>query len=174
LDAALHASANKSEIIVKGFNMMKIGFFSFTCCEGCTVMFIELLNKKFSEYIGKVDIQNIRVLRSNETIGSLDVAFVEGAISTQSEVKKLKEIREKSKMVVALGSGAANGYPSNQRNSFDEARKKEIAPLVKKLHQLDEISPISKFVKVDDEINGCPVSEDELAVKMEGYLKKFT
>ncbi len=154
--------------------MMKIGFFSFTCCEGCTVMFIELLNKKFFEYASKVDIQNIRVLRSNETIGSLDIAFVEGAISTQSEVKKLKEIREKSQMVVALGSGAANGYPSNQRNSFDETRKKEIAPLVKKLHQLDEISPISKFVKVDDQINGCPVSEDELAVKMEGYLKKFS
>lgn len=152
---------------------LKLGFFSFTCCEGCVVTFLELLNRKFSEYEKKLDIVNCRVLRTNEEIGSLDVAFVEGAISTSSEERKLKEIRGKSKFIVALGCGAVNGYPSNQRNSFSEEKKQEISLLIKSLHQLKEISPLKKFIKVDDEIVGCPVSETDIEKKITYYLKKF-
>ena len=151
--------------------MLKVGFFSFTCCEGCIITFIEILNKKFDEYAKKMKIENFRQLKTNEKIKNLDIAFIEGAISTESEVKKLKEIRQKSKKLVALGSGAINGYPSNQRNKFDAKKKKEIQKLIEKFHQNKEISPINKFVKVDDEINGCPVEEKLLMEKIEGWLK---
>lgn len=152
---------------------LRVGFFSFTCCEGCVVMFIELLNKKFSEYEKKLEIVNCRVLKTNEKIEKLDVAFVEGAISTPSEERKLKEIRAKSKYLVALGSGAVNGYPSNQRNSFSEEKKQEISLLIKKLNQLKEISPLKKFVRVNDKIEGCPVSEKDIEKMIDCYLNKF-
>lgn len=151
--------------------MKKVGFFSFTCCEGCTVVFLEILNKKFDEYMKKMKIINFRALKTNEKIKNLDLAFVEGAISTQSEIKKLKGVRENTKKLVALGSGACNGYPSNQRNKFDKKKQKEIQTLIKKLHQNKTIEPINKFVKVDDEINGCPVEEEDLIKKIEVYLK---
>ena len=150
---------------------LKVGFFSFTCCEGCTVVFLEILNQKFDEYMKKMKIENFRQLKTNEEIKSLDLAFVEGAISTESEVKKLKEIRKKSKKLIALGSGACNGYPSNQRNKFDKKKQKQIQTLIKKLHQNKTIEPLNKFVKVDDNIEGCPVSEQDLINKIEGYLK---
>jgi len=41
-----------------------------------------------------------------------------------SEVKKLKEIRSKTKKLIAYGSGATTGYPSDQRNNFDEKNYK--------------------------------------------------
>ena len=151
--------------------MKKIGIFSFTCCEGCIVTFIELLNRKFDEYSKKMKIENFRQLKTNEKIKNLDIAFIEGAISTESEVKKLKEIRQKSKKLVALGSGACNGYPSNQRNKFDAKKKKQIQKLIEKFHQNKTIEPLNKFVKVDDEINGCPVDEKLLEERIEGYLK---
>ncbi len=150
---------------------IKIGFFSFTCCEGCTVVFLEILNKKFDEYMKKMQIENFRQLKTAEKIKKLDIAFIEGAISTQSEIKKLKEIRKNTKKLIALGSGAVNGYPSNQRNKFDKKKQKEIQPLIIKLHQNKTIEPLNKFVKVDDKINGCPVSEQDLIKKIEGYLK---
>jgi coenzyme F420-reducing hydrogenase gamma subunit len=149
----------------------KIGFFSFTCCEGCIVVFIELLNKKYDEYMKKVKITNFRALKTDKKIKDLDVAFVEGAISTESEIRKLKEIRENTKFLVALGSGASNGYPSNQRNNFDEKKKKEIQKLLEKFHQNKTIEPIKTYVKVDDEIPGCPVDQKLLEEKIEGYLK---
>lgn len=148
----------------------RVGFFSFTCCEGCTVVFIELLNTKFNEYMKKMDIVNMKTLRTFKKIKEMDIAFVEGAISTESEIRKLKGIREKTKKLVALGSGAVNGYPSNQRNKFSPEKKKAIQPLIEKMHQIKRISPIKSFVKVDDEISGCPVEEELLIKKMKGYL----
>ncbi len=150
--------------------MKKIGVFSFTCCEGCVVSFIEILNKKYDEYMKKMKIVNMKTLRTSEQIKPMDLAFVEGAISTESEIRKLKEIRKKSKKLIALGSGAVNGYPSNQRNKFDKTKKKLIQPLIEKFHQLKTIEPISKFVKVDNKIEGCPVDEQDLINKIEGYL----
>jgi len=150
---------------------LKTGFFSFTCCEGCIVVFLEILNKKYEEYMEKMKIENFRQLKTNEKIKNLDIAFVEGAISTESEIKKLKEIRKNTKKLIALGSGACNGYPSNQRNKFDMEKKKKIKPLIEKFHQNKTIEPLNKFVKVDDNINGCPVDEKLLMEKIERYLR---
>jgi sulfhydrogenase subunit delta len=150
---------------------IRVGVFSFTCCEGCTVVFLEILNKKYDEYMKKIKIVNFRQLKTEKKIIPMDLAFVEGAISTESEIRKLKEIRKKTKKLIALGSGAVNGYPSNQRNKFDEKKKKLIQPLIEKFHQNKTIEPLNKFVKVDDNIEGCPVSEQDLINKIEGYLK---
>ena len=147
-----------------------MGFFSFTCCEGCVVVFLEALNKRYDEWMEKMEIVNFRALKKVVKIRKMDIAFVEGAISTESEIRKLKKIREKSRVVVALGSGAVNGYPSNQRNKFSAKKKKEIAVLVGKLHQIEKISPIKTFIKVDAEIDGCPVSEEDVIKKIDGWL----
>ncbi len=150
---------------------LKVGVYSMTCCEGCSVVLIEAFNHKFNEYMKNIDFVDFRTLKPFKKVNKTDVAFVEGAISTQSEVKKLKEIRAKTKKLVALGSGAVSGFPSDQRNKFDTKKKKEIAPILEMFHQIDKISPLKKFVKVDDEIDGCPVSEEDLTKKIEGYLK---
>jgi sulfhydrogenase subunit delta len=148
----------------------KIGFFSFTCCEGCTISFIEVLNKKYDEYAKKMQIVYLRALKKTKKISLMDIAFVEGAISTKDEIKKLKEIRKNAKKLVALGSGAINGWPSNLRNNFTGKKKEEVKKLAKELGQLDEVKPIGNFVKVDGEIQGCPVEEKVFIEKLEGYL----
>jgi coenzyme F420-reducing hydrogenase gamma subunit len=148
----------------------KVGVFSFTCCEGCVISFLEILNKKYDEYMKKINIVNMRTLRTFKQIKPMDIAFIEGAISTESEIRKLKEIRKKSKKIIALGSGAIDGYPSNQRNKFSAEKKKTIQPLIEKFHQIKTIEPIKKFIKVDDVIKGCPVDEELLIKKIDGYL----
>ena len=154
----------------KKIEKLKFGFFSFTCCEGCMVVFVEALNKKFEEWMKKMQIENFRALKSVKPTGKMDYAIVEGSISTASELKKLKEIRKKSKFLIALGSGASNGYPSNQRNSFTGEKLKEIK--IKTYNQLDKIMPLKEYVKVDEEINGCPVDEKVLIEKIDSYLNK--
>jgi coenzyme F420-reducing hydrogenase gamma subunit len=148
----------------------RVGVFSFTCCEGCTVSFIETFNSRIEDYMKKMKIVNFRALMPSNKITKMDIALVEGAISTPSELNKLLEIRKKAKKLVALGSGAANGYPSNQRNKFDDEKKRSIQPLIVRFRQFRTIEPLSKYVKVDDVINGCPVDEKEVIKKMEEYL----
>jgi coenzyme F420-reducing hydrogenase gamma subunit len=150
---------------------VKVGVYNFTCCEGCTIVLVESFNKKFEEYNKKIEFVDFRTLKPFKEVHETDIAFVEGAISTESEVRKIKEIRSKTKKLVALGSGAVSGFPSDQRNNFSLAKKKQIEPILKQFKQIDKVSPLKKFVKVDDEINGCPVSEADLTKKLEGYLK---
>ena len=155
----------------------KIGVFSFTCCEGCVIVFLETLNKKYFDWKDKLDFVNIRVLKKvtpAKEMEQLDIALVEGAVSTKGEIKKLKEIRKKSNKLVALGSGASTGYPSNQRNNFSQRKQQEIKPLLKKLKQIPKILPLKEFVKVDDSINSCPVEEDVLIKKIDEYIKEVT
>ena len=151
---------------------LKAGFFSFTCCEGCIICFIEILNKKYFEYIEKIDIQYLKALKKVKPLKSIDIAFVEGAIATKEEEIKLMQIRKHAKKVVALGSGAITGWPSNLRNEFKGKKLENIQALIKKVRQNEKILPIKNFIRVDDEIPGCPVDEKLFIKKIEGYLNR--
>lgn len=131
---------------------------------------IEVFNEKFFEWRNKIDILYFRALKKVRPIVAMDVAFVEGAISTESEIRKLKLIRKKARRVIALGSGAINGWPSNLRNDFKLAKKNEIAELVKKLEQIDRVVPIKEIVRTDDEVGGCPIDTNVFIEKMEGMF----
>jgi len=149
---------------------LKVGVYSFTCCEGCTIILVEALNKKFDEWTEKINFIDFRTLRPYKEVHETDIAFVEGAISTESELRKLREIRKKTKKLVAFGSGASIGYPSDQRNKFSSKKLKEIHDDLKRFKQIDKVSPLKRFVKVDDFIDGCPVNEKVVIAKIEEYL----
>jgi len=161
----------KSKTIKKTNKKLRFGFFSFTCCEGCLVVFIEALNKNFDKWMKKMDITTFRALKPFKKLEKLDYAIVEGSISTKSEMTKIKEIRKMSKKVVAIGSGAINGYPSNQRNNLKGSELQKVNKLIKRFHQLPKIVPIKQVIKVDDEIPGCPVDEKMIITKFNSYLK---
>ena len=84
-----------------------LGFFTFTCCEGCqfTVLFIDAI----MSILEKFDIRYFNLLKEKNVVSELDLAFVEGAITTTMEIVELREIRQKSKYVVAMGACAVNG-----------------------------------------------------------------
>lgn len=150
---------------------LKIGFFSFTCCEGCTIVFVEALNKRYKKWTENLEILNLNALKTSPKIKKMDIAFIEGAISTKPELKKLKKIRKKSKKIIAYGSGADNGWPSNQRNNFSEEQKEKLKDFIKKYKQLKTIEPINKYIKVDDVIQGCPVKREDVIKKIDSIIK---
>ena len=51
-----------------------------------------------------------------------------------------------------------------------EKMKKAIAGDLKRMGQLDKVLPLKDYVKVDVEIDGCPVDEGDLIEKVEGLL----
>src|SRR5918994_1311802 len=83
-----------------------VGWFSFTCCEDSTILFTELLNDHFEEWKEVVEFRHLRVLRTRNTLSDLDVAFVEGAISSDSQASEVREIRNNARYVVATGACA--------------------------------------------------------------------
>ena len=89
----------------------------------------------------------------------MDVAFVEGAISSDRQKNKLLKIREKAKVLVAIGSCAALGSPSNQRNFFNRENLEEISPILEKFKYLEKVLKVPDVVKVDKIVHGCPMNE---------------
>ncbi len=149
---------------------LRIGWFTFTCCEDSTIMFTELLNTHWQDWKEKMEFVNARVLKTNHEIINLDISFVEGSISSDDQANKLEEIRDNSKILVAIGACACTAMPSGWRNTFDEKTKQEIAFIIDRFSHLPRVEPLSKYVKVDESVPGCPMDEKRFLDLMNKYI----
>lgn len=151
---------------------IRVGWFTFTCCEGCAIIFVELLNDKFKEWSERIEFRHFKILKSKNNLGELDLAIVEGAISTKEEAELLKEIRDKSKFVMAVGSCALTGMPAGLRNNFDTEKKKEIEQILKKFEYLESVEPVSKFIRVDFRVPGCPMDGSLFVKELSSFIEQ--
>ena len=99
----------------------------------------------------------------------VDIALVEGAVSSEEDLRKIRLVREHSKLLVSLGDCAVTANVPSMRNPFgvsavcDRAYRENVnlAPgipdqVVPKL--LDRVRPIHEVVPVDVFVPGCPPS----------------
>lgn len=151
-----------------------MGWFSFTCSEDSTILFTELLNYHFEEWRNLVEFRHLKALKTKNSLKDLDVAFIEGAISSEKQAVDATKIRENSKYVVAVGACACTGMPSSSRNSFVP---EEVSFKVKwYLDHFDYSSKVKKLediIKVDDKVEGCPMDAPSFLAALTKYLKLF-
>lgn len=152
---------------------LRIGWFTFSCCEDSTVLFTELMNDHWEEWKKLFDFRHARVLQTHNVMDEMDIAFVEGALASPEHVAKLKEIRKLSKKVVAIGACAVMGMPSAQRNQFDDERLKEIEPIMARFAYMPHVQKLSDVVTVDAVVPGCPMDEKKFMEALDSLLKEF-
>lgn len=140
----------------------KVGIFGLTGCAGDQ---LQILNCE-DELIGlaaRIDIVDWVMAKSDNDTGTrLDVAFVEGAVATQRDLQKLKEIRARSRVLVALGTCAVwGGLPAMRNELPREVLAREVYD--KETAHLDTIEarPASDFVGFDVLLPGCPIERSE-------------
>ena len=132
----------------------KIAIFDLTGCEGCEFHLLSL-DELLLDFFQNFEITNWRLLSEKER-ADFDIAFIEGAVTTKKQIRLLKEIRETSKIVVALGACAISG------NIFAQLSKEKRKKLAKKIYdqnyqlKAEFLEPVKNFIKVDAEIPGCP------------------
>jgi len=152
---------------------IKIGWFSFSCCEDNTIVMTEVMNDHWQEWKKIFDFRHARALRSNNVFDKFDIAFIEGAIASPEHEEKVKDIRKRSKKLVAVGACAIVGLPAGQRNLFTDEQKKNIKLLVERFGALTKVLKVSEVVHVDDEIPGCPMNPDVFLQKIDTLVKEF-
>ena len=137
----------------------RIGVFDFTGCEGCE---LQLANKEETliDFLSLVEVVNFREI-SSASGDDYDIALIEGAVSRDDEVDRLKTIRSNAKVLVALGACACFGGVNQLKNRFS---MKDVVEEVYGTHKVQTapVRKISDVVKVDLEIPGCPVSKKEV------------
>ncbi|MEM2264300.1 MAG: NADH:ubiquinone oxidoreductase [Nitrososphaerota archaeon] len=148
---------------------LKIGFLSLTGCEGCEFVILQLY-EKLLKINRRIEIVSFRLISSKKYQDSFDIFFIDGSITTKEEENIIKEIRNKSKILIALGSCATDGGVNIIRNIM---KNPDSVKLVYRSDFFEEITketkPIDSIVKVDYKLSGCPISIEEL----EHFIKSF-
>ena len=152
---------------------IKLGWFSFSCCEDNTVVMTEVMNDHWQEWKELFDFRHVRILKSKNIMDEFDVAFIEGALAGPEQEEMVKKIRGISKKLVAVGACAITGLPSGQRNNFTEEQKASIDFLVTRFGALPSVKKVSDVVKVDVEIPGCPMSPTVFLEKVNGLVQEL-
>ncbi len=153
---------------------IKIGWFSFSCCEDNTIVMTEVMNDHWQEWKKLFDFRHARVLRSKNIFDEFDIAFIEGAIASEGHAAKLREIRKISKKLVAVGACAVVGMPAGQRNYFNEQQKQEIEVLLARFAAAPKVLKVSDVVRVDAEIPGCPMEPSAFLKAVNSLVAELT
>lgn len=137
-------------------------------CAGCHMSLLDM-DESILAVAGKADILYGPLVDAQEFPDDVDVTLVEGAVSSQEDVHKIRTIRQRTRTLVSLGDCAITGNVPAMRNSIPVNRLlqsiyvdgvqeacgvpvDEVPPLVK------QARPVRDYVRVDLYLPGCPPS----------------
>jgi len=138
-----------------------IAILSLTCCEGCQISIFDL-GERFLEFLTKVNIGDFRLAEELPDVKYYDIAIVEGTAITKEQLKKLKIVRKKSKILIALGACACVGGPQEIKD-YRGNKNQLMRMIYPNIRGIDNpnIKSVKELVKVDLEIPGCPINKEE-------------
>ena len=148
-----------------------IAILSLTCCEGCQVAIFDL-GERFLEFLTKVNIGDFRLAEDLPDVKHYDVAIVEGTAITKEQLRRLKIVRKKSKILIAIGACACVGGPQEIKDYRGDKNKllRYVYPNIRGIDN-PNVKSVKELVKVDLEIPGCPINKEEFFGLMNKFLK---
>lgn len=154
---------------------IKIGIYGLTGCAGDQLAILnceEQLIKIFEEF----EIVNFLMAQSNNLDEDVDIALVEGSVSTDKDAEFIKRIREKSQKVVAIGVCSAFGGIQamlTDTGQWQQAYENVYPEVEISCCNAIQPSPIDAFVSVDYYLPGCPISKEQVLLMLSRILKGY-
>lgn len=140
----------------------RLGVFKFSSCDGCQLSLLDCEDELLA-VAGAVDIAYFPEATRKDDVGTYDIAFVEGSVTTPHEAAMIQDIRARSRMLVTIGACATSGGIQALKNGAD------VADFIATVYAtpafittLATATPISDHVKVDAELRGCPIAKHQL------------
>ena len=114
------------------------------------------------EFLTKVNIGDFRLAEELPDVKKYDIAIVEGTAITKEQLRRLKIVRKKSKILIALGACACVGGPQEIKD-YRGNKNQLIRIVYPNVRGIDNpnIKSVKELVKVDFEIPGCPINKEE-------------
>ncbi len=149
----------------------KIAIFDFACCEGCQLQIVNL-EEGILDLLGVADVVEWREARSEQS-EVYDIAIIEGSITRPQDEEKIKTIRSRAKILIALGACATMGGVNKMKNNFDldEVKKCVYKDAAGKPHLATAMTKaVDEVVKVDFKVHGCPIHRKEFVYIVKSLL----
>jgi coenzyme F420-reducing hydrogenase gamma subunit len=148
----------------------KLAVWKFSSCDGCQLSLLDC-EDELLRVAGQVEIAYFLEATRASVDGPYDVSLVEGSITTRHEADLIKEVRENSRMLVTIGACATSGGVQALRNFADvEEFTRIVYATPDYISTLATSTPISANVRVDFELQGCPISKEQLLEVIAAYL----
>jgi coenzyme F420-reducing hydrogenase gamma subunit len=112
----------------------------------------------------------------NNPLAEVDIAFVEGSISTPQDLERIRHVRESARFLVTIGACATAGGLQALRNGIKESAGwvADVYASPEYIESLPESRPVSSHVKVDLELWGCPVTSEQVLAATTDLLNGIT
>jgi NAD-reducing hydrogenase small subunit len=149
-------------------------------CSGCHMSLLDM-DERLLTLVAQMKIVYSPLVDIKEFPQAVDVVCIEGAVSTNEDETLLRQARQRSRVLIAMGDCAVAGNIPAMRNvrgaaAMLQAVYVESHPLnpqtpgtdLPSLH--DHALPLHHFVTVDHFIPGCPPAADTLFATLNGLL----
>ncbi|HAJ34675.1 MAG TPA: oxidoreductase [Chloroflexi bacterium] len=148
----------------------RLAVWKFASCDGCQLSLLDCENELLA-VTGQVEIAYFLEASRAVLEGPYDVSLVEGSITTAGDAERIREIRDASKFLIAIGACATAGGIQALRN-FADVREFTTAVYAhpEYIDTLKRSSPIAEHVFVDFELRGCPINKYQLVEVINAYL----
>lgn len=141
-------------------------------CFGCQLQ-ITNMEPHLLDVLGQVDLRYWQLASSDPMPEEFDIAFVEGAVTTEEGAETLRRVREKAAVVVALGSCATTaGIPGIASPSFEDgcsAVYGDVPPAA--CGSMRAPAPVSSVIEVDYEVRCCPIDPADFLAVLQRLLR---
>jgi len=150
----------------------KLGVFGLTGCAGDQLVILNC-EDELLQLTELVDIKDFLMASSaNDTACKLDVALVDGAVLSKKDEDRLKQIRERSGLLVALGTCAVwGGVATMDRYDDRSERLAEVYGDMGSRYDTMPAKALHEVVKVDLNITGCPIEKGQLVAAVASLLQ---
>jgi sulfhydrogenase subunit delta len=147
-----------------------VAIHKFSSCDGCQLAFLNL-GENLIKLTELLDIIHFVEAGPMNEEAKVDIAFVEGSISTQEEKERIKVIRANSKYLITIGACATSGGLQALRN-FNETKTwtAGIYAHPEYISVLETSTAIAQHVTVDLELWGCPVNSHQILSTIRALL----
>jgi NAD-reducing hydrogenase small subunit len=139
-------------------------------CSGCHMSLLDL-DERLLDLVGAADLVYSPLVDAREFPQEVDVALIEGAVSSEADADKIRLIRERSRVLVSFGDCAVTSNVPALRNEFAVAEVMDRAyventsrpgrlPGGSLPRLLPQVRPLHEYVPVDIFLPGCPPPAD--------------
>ena len=150
----------------------KLAVWKFSSCDGCQLSLLDCEDDLIA-VADQLEISYFLEASSTAAEGPYDVSLVEGSITTPHEAGKIREVRAQSKALITIGACATAGGIQALRNFADvEEFTRLVYASPEYISTLATSTPISANVQVDFELQGCPISKEQLLEVINAYLNR--